>query len=145
MDCEKFGDLHRLLRVTAYVLKFVSLLKHKIKKSGGTPTKKLTTADVLEVKHLWLRESQQVLSEDKCFETWKQQFGLFVGEDGLYRCCGRLSNADLIPSTKHPVLLPKKYHLTVLIVRDAHERVMHNGVKETLTELRTKYWIIRGR
>ena len=27
----------------------------------------------------------------------------------------------------------------------AHERVLHNGVRETLTELRSMFWIIRGR
>ena len=67
---------------------------------------------------------------------------MFIGEDGLYRCQGILGNADLIPSTKHPILLPKKHHLVVLIVKDAHERVTYNGVKETL---RTKYWIVRVR
>ena len=30
-------------------------------------------------------------------------------------------------------------------MHDAHERVQHNGVSETLTELRDKYWIVRGR
>ena len=32
-----------------------------------------------------------------------------------------------------------------MIVRDAHERVSHNGVKETLTEVRAKFWIVTGR
>ena len=32
-----------------------------------------------------------------------------------------------------------------MIVRDAHERESHNGVKETLTEVRTKFWIMKGR
>ena len=90
-------------------------------------------------------ESQSALSEDNQFETWKKQFELFVGKDGLYRCQGRLSNADLTPSGKHPIILPKKHHLTTLLVKDAHERVMHNSVKETLTELHANYWIIRGR
>jgi len=39
------------------------------------------------------------------------------------------------------MLLTKSHHLAVLIIQDAHERVMHNGVKETPTG----YWIIKGR
>ena len=35
-------------------------------------------------------------------------------------------------------------YVTALIVRRAHLRVMHDGVKETLTELRARYWIIKG-
>ncbi len=27
----------------------------------------------------------------------------------------------------------------------AHERVFHNGIKETLTEVRSKFWILKGR
>ena len=56
-----------------------------------------------------------------------------------------MDNSALAPATKHPVLLDKQHHLTQLIVMDAHRRVLHNGVRETLTELRTSYWLVRGR
>lgn len=38
-----------------------------------------------------------------------------------------------------------QYPLTSLIVRSAHEQVQHSGVKETLTEIRAKCWIVKGR
>ena len=56
-----------------------------------------------------------------------------------------MDNADIPYATRHPVLLCKQHHLTLLIVQDAHERVKHNGVKETLTEIRSRYWIVKGR
>ena len=31
------------------------------------------------------------------------------------------------------------------LLRGAHERVLHDGVKETLMELRSRYWIVKGR
>ena len=37
------------------------------------------------------------------------------------------------------------FDLTTLVVTDAHQRVQHNGVKETLVEVRSKYWIVGGR
>ncbi len=46
-------------------------------------------------------------------------------------------------NSKHPVLLPRNDQFTALVVRDAHLRVCHNGVKETLTEVRGKY--VKGR
>ena len=61
------------------------------------------------------------------------------------RCNGRLSKADLPPSIKHPILLDKGHHITSLIVQDSHKRVMHGGVKLTLTELRARFWIVQGR
>ena len=56
-----------------------------------------------------------------------------------------MSNSDLPSSAQTPILLDKRHHLATLIVMDVHRRVMHNGVKETLTELRCTYWLVRGR
>ena len=47
--------------------------------------------------------------------------------------------------TEHSILLPQRNYLSDLIIRDCHEDVMHNGLKETLTQLRSRYWIPRGR
>lgn len=30
-------------------------------------------------------------------------------------------------------------------MRDIHERVKHNGIRDTLTTTQERYWIIRGR
>ncbi len=38
-----------------------------------------------------------------------------------------------------PVFLDSQHYLTTLIVRDAHTRIQHNGICETLTEVRDKY------
>ena len=81
----------------------------------------------------------------KTWSSLKCQFGLFLDDKGLWRCGGRLQNADIPFAAKHPVLLPRKHTLTALIAHNAHQRVGHNGVKETLTELRQRYWVVRGR
>ena len=57
---------------------------------------------------------------------------------------GRLQNAEIPYSAKHPILLPRSQPFTALIVQDAHKRVGHDGVKETFTEVRRRYWIVRG-
>ena len=59
-------------------------------------------------------------------------------------CGDVVDNADVHYNTKHPILLLTHHHLTTSIARRAHERVLHNGVKETLNEIRVKYWIIKG-
>ena len=93
----------------------------------------------------WLRESQASLESKPLFKTWQQQFGSFHDNSGIWRCGGRLSNADLPFATKHPALLDSQHHLFTLIALEAHARVQHNRVCETLTELKAEYWIIRGR
>lgn len=53
--------------------------------------------------------------------------------------------ADLLYSAKHPFLLDKRHHHTSLVIQDAHHRIQHNGVRETLTEVHSKFWIIGGK
>ena len=96
----------------------------------------LQRAEIIQV-----RAAQVQLVQDPCFE----EFGLFSDENGVWRCGGRLSKAEIPYGVKHPILLPRQHHLTTLVVRRAHLRVLHNGVKETLTEVRSKFWIVKGR
>ena len=145
MKCEDYSNLPKLLRVTANILKFVRLLKRKVKPADSNDETPEQPDDIELAERLWIIESQSSLSQDKSFEMWKRQFNLFVDANGVWRCGGRLENADLPYSTKYPVLLSRKHYLTILIVKDAHGRVQHNGVKDTLTEIRSKYWIVKGR
>ena len=94
---------------------------------------------------MWILENQRELVADKSFKHWQNQFDLFQDENGVWRCRGRIQNATVPYSTKYPILVYKDHHLAVLLVRNAHSRVLHNGVKETLTELRAKFWIVQGR
>ena len=55
-----------------------------------------------------------------------------------------LLNSNLPSETIHPILLPRDHHITNLIIQDCHERVMHNGTKETLLQLRSRFWVIKG-
>ena len=55
---------------------------------------------------------------------------------------GRLSQADLPAHTKHPVILPRKSHVTTLIIRNVHQRLGHAGRGHTLAKFREKYWIL---
>ena len=104
-----------------------------------------TSIDLAHAEALWVKESQICLTEEPKSASWKKQFGLFLDPAGVWRCGRRLLNADVSYTTKHPALLHKDHHLTKLLILRAHERVLHNGVRETLTELRSKYWLVKGR
>ena len=34
---------------------------------------------------------------------------------------------------------------TKLIILDSHERVLHHGIETTLSDVRSKFWIVKGR
>ena len=63
----------------------------------------------------------------------------------ISRYVGRLVNSDLDFDARRPIILPKKHHLTKLIIQDCHESVHHSGARATLAQLRSKYWVPKGR
>ena len=89
-------------------------------------------------------DQRQKLVQEGKFPLWKRQFVLFLDDTGLWRCRGRLGHASVLYETKHP-LLPRNHLITTLIIQEAHGRVQHNGVKDTLTEVRTNIWVVKAR
>ena len=54
--------------------------------------------------------------------------------------------SNLPYDAKHPIILPKKHHISKLVIAHIHNQGHHNlGVNFTLAELRQKYWIVNGR
>ena len=117
MRAEDFSDLQRLLRVTALVLKFVKTMKSSLKKD--TPSESVAQNIMVDAETIWIKEVQKSLIKNPKFEIWRKQFGIFTDGQGIMRCNGRLSKADLPSSIKHPVLLDKGHHITSLIVQDS--------------------------
>ena len=131
-----FSRINKLFRLTALVLKAMG----KMRRSEATEIGYRRKAE-----QLWIKEAQKAVVKDRLFQEWKVQFALFEGKDGIWRCRGRLGNSNMTEESKYPILLPRQHHLTQLVIVKAHERVMHNGIRDTLTEVRSQYWIIGGR
>ena len=106
----------------------------------------LTAEEFDNAERMWLIEIQKssVCNLPK-FKQLQKQLDLYIDESGLLRCRGRLQHVNIPFSAKHPILLPEHHHLTSLIIRDCHHRVLHGGVKQTLSELRSRFWLVRGR
>ena len=139
IDSHRFSSFDKLLRITAWVKRFVyNCRSSKLKKSGNLTAQEIVDAEV------WIREIQQRFSSMQ-LKQLEHSLGLFVDTKGIIRSRDRIAKTNLPYETKHPALLYSNHHVTELIVRNCHVRVKHNGVKETLAELRTRYWLIRGR
>ena len=146
IDLCRFSNLRKLYFVTALVLRFVYHLKRRVKGKGL----KLTFIDCDEIQsaqNLWLKVNQRELSQDgNYFTNLENQLRLVKDDNEIYRCKGRLTNAKNIPyETRSPILLARKHKLTELIVLDCHQRLMHAGQRQTLTELRSRFWITKGK
>ena len=56
-----------------------------------------------------------------------------------------LDRAELSYDAPHPMILPKKHHITQLIVADVHNRCQHAGVNHVPAQVRIRYWVIDRR
>ena len=98
----------------------------------------LTAEEVNEAEILLVKQMQVGFSNKKLQEL-SSHLGPYTDEKGIIRCQGRLLNSNLPSETIHQLLLPRDHHITNLIIQDCHERVMHNGTKETLLQLRSRF------
>ncbi|XP_078032247.1 uncharacterized protein LOC144467474 [Epinephelus lanceolatus] len=67
-----------------------------------------------------------------------------VMDNGILRVGGRLDKAALPAESKHPVILSKDLHVSVLILCHIHHQLGHAGRNHMLSRLRQRYWIINA-
>ena len=163
LDPLKYSSWTRLIRVTAWVLRFVAKLLAKVKKAPKPENPEietcredtLTPAELDRAGKLWVKQAQmerfpKEIKELRGGKEVSKQRDLkplttIMDELGVLRVGGQLNRAELPYNAAHPMILPKKHHITRLIVADVHQRCRHTGVKHVLAQVRSRYWIIDGR
>ena len=87
----------------------------------------------------WVKASQLRLLKSDNYEHLSKSLSLKFDKENIIRCYGHETE------NKHPIMLSRNHDLAKLLVLKCHEKVLHNGVKQTLNELRNEFWINRGR
>uniref|UniRef100_A0AAF5PNU1 DUF5641 domain-containing protein n=1 Tax=Wuchereria bancrofti TaxID=6293 RepID=A0AAF5PNU1_WUCBA len=135
IDSKRFSKWLRLLRTTAWILKFI----------------RLTTKGRLS----WL-QSVSIERDRFTAEDYKQSEGInddeinkwnlfHTEDDKLWRSTSRLVNSELPETSKYPIYLPRHNPITELLILHQHENLCHAGIAHTLSELRSRFWIPKGR
>ncbi|XP_072174577.1 uncharacterized protein [Diadema setosum] len=62
----------------------------------------------------------------------------FLDSEGIIRVGGRIDRANMSSDVRHPIILPRKCHISTLLIRDCHQRTQHMGRGITHNELRQK-------
>ncbi|XP_033646408.1 uncharacterized protein LOC117305638 [Asterias rubens] len=137
IDCNKFSSWRKLIRVTAYVFRFISHLKSKQRDHDGS----LTVEELTSAENHWLVEAQKSL-HGRLEKGEFKSLSPFV-KDGMTYVGGRGHLGKLSYDRQHPVLLPRSHHISYLITKNVHERG-HYGVATTATKVRSKYWVTGG-
>jgi hypothetical protein len=151
-DPQKFSTCTRLLRVTAYVKRYLKNLRiPPLNRRIGI----LSVYEISAARVYWERLAQaqafpkifyhRTLTPDVLKRSTLAQLNIFRDDNSLLRCRGRLQNANLPFDMQNPILLPKCHPFTDHVIRDVHAANGHAGVGQTLHDVRQRYWIIQGR
>ena len=88
-----------------------------------------------------------VTHENKAMKKASSLYQLdpFLDANGILRVGGRIRRSSLSYDAKHPIILPRKGHVTELIICHHHQIVEHQGRGITHNEVRSAgYWVIGG-
>ena len=126
IDVNRYSSWKKLLRVTAYVLRF-------IRRSRKDKSLELCAEEVRSAEELWIKSIQyQSFPDEICHlvtarklpePPLMRQFNLYLDDSGLMRCRGRIQNSLLNQEAKTPILLPSKRHGVEWIIKDTQSSV----------------------
>jgi len=157
INCNRFSSFKELLRVTAHVLRFVERCRGSPLQASSVQyiNSELEAAELERAEMLWVRsiqaeafylEIQYLDGNSHCGKpVYVEQFSLYLDENHVLKCKGRIGNSTLTATEKHPILLPTKHPVVKLLVREIHSKVKHRGINATLVATCEKYWILKGR
>ncbi|XP_059047666.1 uncharacterized protein LOC131843089 [Achroia grisella] len=146
----RFSTLTRMIRVLSYCRRLLHL---KTKKDIRMKLNTYLTSEELRItldtlikmvqQEEFLEEINDLKQNRKIKKRSKLYFlSPYLDTDGLLRVGGRIQASQLSQQHKHPIIIPNNTHLTILIIRDAHLKLLHGGVALTINYLRSRYWII---
>ncbi|XP_076299320.1 uncharacterized protein LOC143218170 [Lasioglossum baleicum] len=151
----RFSKWPKLLRVTAYIIRFSRLCRRNISDTPSRPSgQALSTSDVSLARIFWIKHLQSVEFPEELHALQQAQslspkspllsLSPFLDADGIIRVGGRLRHASLPHRVRHPILLAP-HPIVRLLVEQVHIQTLHGGVQLTLHTLRQNYWLLRAR
>lgn len=164
------STLPNLLRVTAYVMRFVSnarrlaaarklsdipIVHIAVPKCDRSTISAIDSIERRKALSYWILHAQRTFyaAEMKAICDGKEisrknplvKLLPFIDANGFLRVGGRLANANIPEGTKHQYILPPQAQISWLIIRDAHVVTVHGGPQLMIAHLRRTIWMPRMR
>lgn len=152
---DDYSDWTHLIRITAWVTRFIFNSCISSINSANRITGALTTTELNNAKTLWILHAQKLAFKEEILALKHKRklpsrsalklLNPFIDCDGLIRVGGRLSQASISDSTKFPIVLPTKSKVVRLLFEHIHKSLLHIGPQGLLAYVHNCYWPIRGR
>lgn len=146
----RYSSLLKLLRVTSFCLRFINNSRRSNPRRSA-----FLSRDELEaarIRWIWIVQRRE-FSEDVRLLEQSQPLPVrsplirlrpTLDDNGLLRVGGRLQHAVLPFAERHPLILQKDNHLSLLLVWEAHAASLHGGPQLTRSLILRRYWILHA-
>ena len=152
---ERYGSYHKLLCINAWCFRSLSNLKCKLQNQPLHLNPYLNTSELqTSTHHLFSRAQARSFThelsrirENKSIKTSSTLSSLspFLGDGGLLRVGGRLSNSNLSHSQKHPPIMSGKDHPNSLVLVTMHVALGHCGPSLLLSATGNRMHVVGAR
>ena len=150
---ERYSSLHKLLNVCAYCLRFINNSKRNPDLHYSSPFLSATEKQTALLRLITLAQRQTFdteLTELKMRNKVGNKSKIhnlmpFLDSENIIRVGGRLNRAHIHYNQKHPIILPSRHPLTLLILKSQHIAQLHAGPQSVLATIRLTYWPINAK
>ncbi|CAG2213730.1 unnamed protein product [Mytilus edulis] len=135
----RYSTLSKLLRITAYLLRFIRNCRSPILQRNKA--KYVSREELQDATECWILNCQRTSFKDEMLylklkdtkpTVLVRQLRLYLNNKDAICCGGRIHNAPVCENTKFPYLLPRSHPFTKLVVLDIHKYMKHSGVLSTV-------------
>lgn len=148
---DKVSSFSKLIRIFAYVYKFVNKLQNRGSESETTA---LTLTEIEQSKTYIIKRVQRAAYYGEIdalskYATIKSNSNIlflnpFLDDKGVLRVGGRLEKSNYSTAQKHPIIIPQG-NFAKKIIYQFHLIGIHGGTQLTLNLIRQEYWLINAR
>ncbi|UYV60869.1 hypothetical protein LAZ67_1002644 [Cordylochernes scorpioides] len=135
---KRFSEFQSNVRLLAWMTRYINKCKKASNQKGELTIEEIEYSE---------RKLIQLIQRE-VFDLGNLKFNnlkIVKNAEDLYSVETKLILGDFPENFKYPVLLPSSHFLSEQLIRQVHKNLGHAGVLVTLSKLREKYWILRGR
>ena len=137
IQISRFSRFTPLIHTTARILK----LYKRFKTGGVSNNKELEPSDLEDAKQFWIRDAQNDIHSELGTKKYIKLRPELV--NGVFLVGGRVERwMEATWNKQRFILLPKEHRLSYLIALHEHQKSGHLATAATVSQIRSKYWIV---
>lgn len=135
-----FSSYTKIIRMMGWILRFI----FNSRNIGNRRKGELSVNEINEAEKKILKIVQEEVFSPQYLKNLKS-LNVFKDEEGIIRVKTKLLERKDAFEFRFPFLLPSRHKLVQIILQELHLKLMHAGPQIVLSNLRERFWILKGR